>query len=182
MESSLTLNKEELLCDQLEKTALEYCQTLKETNRQNLLQVLQNNDCHKVVAKCVDGENISNAFVCAGYKNHLDILGAFLDRGMNVDIKNQYGDTALIQATRNEESVRLLLNQSGNVDIQGDSGRTALMRASYYSCKEIVQLLLDHNADIDLKSNEGKTAFDFARSQEIKEMIRNHVNTSYVLK
>ena len=56
------------------------------------------------------------------------------------------------------------------------------MCASQYGHKEIVQLLLDFNADIDLKDNKGKTAFDLAETEEIREMIQNHVNTSYVLK
>jgi len=56
------------------------------------------------------------------------------------------------------------------------------MFASSCGYKEIVQLLLDHNADINLKTYNGKTALDLAQTKEIKEMIENHVNTSYVLK
>jgi len=33
-----------------------------------------------------------------------------------------------------------------------------------------------------LKNNQGKTALDMAKTEEIKEMIQNHINTSYVLK
>ena len=156
----------------------------REEIRQSFLQFLQNNDCRELIAKCVDGDNISNAFALTGWRNHPDILQAFLDRGMNIDIKNQYGWTALIAASSHglEESVRLLLNHNANVDIQGDYGWTALMRASYFSRKEIVQLLLDHNAGITLKDKNGKTALDLARNKEIKEMIQNHVNTSYILK
>ena len=148
------------------------------------LQILQNNDCREVIAKCVDGNNLSNAFVRAGVSNHPDILEAFLDQGMNVDIKDRRGFTALIYASDNGylESIRLLLQHNANSDVQSKLGLTALMYASRRSHKEIVQLLLDHNAEKDLKNRNGQTALELAKTQEIKEMIQNHVNTSYILK
>jgi len=217
----LSLSKEELLSDsdKLEKASSEYHQSLgskakrqkllrnkvkkvvreyyfsdTEETEQNLLQVLQNNDCREVISKCVGGVYVSSAFVLAGRRNQREIVLAFLDHGMNVDIKNEYGMTALIEACQNghEELVPVLLDRQANVDIQSSHGYTALMWASRYGRKEIVQLLLDHNADINLKRWDGKTALDLADDdnyikdayivQEIKEMIQNHVNTSYVLK
>ena len=56
------------------------------------------------------------------------------------------------------------------------------MLASQLGRKENVQLLLDHNADVTLRDKAGKTALHYAKTQEIKEMIQNHVNTSYTLK
>ena len=81
-----------------------------------------------------------------------------------------------------EESFRLLSHHNSNVDIQGYNGWTALMYASANGYKNRVQLLLNHNADIHVTRNDGKTALDLAQTREIKEMIRNHVNTSYILK
>ena len=155
-----------------------------EEKRQNLLKVLQNNDCCEVIAKCVDGDNISTAFVCAAIINHTDILQAFFDHKIKVDIKDRYGDTALIYASMNgyTKSVQLMLNHNANLSIQGKDGMTALISASKKGRKEIVQLLLNHNADIDLKNKDGQTALDLAKTHEIKEMIQNHVNTSYILK
>ena len=56
------------------------------------------------------------------------------------------------------------------------------MCASQYGHKEIVQLLLNRGANIDLKNEDGQTALDYAKTDEIKEMIQNHINTSYILK
>ena len=155
-----------------------------EKNRQNLLDVFQNNDFREEISKCMEGDDVSDAFVIAGDRNHRDILQAFIDRGMNIDIKNQSGNTALIKASGmgNEKSVRLLLNQNAKADHQTNEKWTALMHASGHGYKEIVKMLLDHNVNIDLKNNEGKTAVNLAWNKEIKEMIQNHVNTSYVLK
>ena len=149
---TLTLNEEELLSEKLEKVVEEYYENpWNEVKRQALLQVLQNNNCRAGIAKCGDGDKISNAFIRSGFHNHCDILEAFLHHGMNIDIKNQHG-------------------------------WTSLMYASYHGQQEIVQLLLDHNASADLKDKYGKTALDFAKTEEIKKMIQNHVNTSYILK
>ena len=162
----------------------EYNRTESQETRQNLSLVLRNNDRFEIIAKCVDGDKISSAFVFAGDENHVEILQAFLDHGINVDVKDQISNTALIEASAygHEESVRLLLNHNANPDIQNKSGWTALMHACWYENNGIVQLLLDHNADIDLKNSKGKTALDLAQTEQIKEMIQNHVNTSYVLK
>ena len=183
MESS-TLNEEELLGVKLRKFSEEYFVNPSHDNRENLLQLLQNNNCREVIVKCVDGDDMSNAFVCAGWQNHPDIFRAFLNQGMNVDIKNAEGNTALIEACDDghEEIVRLLLNHNANPDVSNNCETTALMRASYNGHQEIVQLLLTCNADKDLKNQFGKVALGIARTKEIKEMIHNHVNTSYVLK
>ena len=183
MESAL--NEEELLNDKLRNVATAYFYNpYNEEERQALILFLQNNDCRELIAKCVDGDTISESFVCAVSDNHVDILQAFFDQGMNVDIKNFRGNTALIGAIANgcEESARLLLDLNANCDLQDENGDTALISASNFGHKELVQLLLNHGADIDLKNNDGDTALDLAISEEIEEMIQNHVNTSYVLK
>ena len=183
METS-TLNEEELISDKLKNVIEEYYQFGGEEMCEALLQFLQNNDCREVIGKCVDGDDIANAFVWAGYRNHSDVLEAFLKQGMNIDTKNIHCEIALFGASYNcnEVSVRLLIKHNANPNLQENSGWTALMGASSRGHKEIVQLLLDHNADIDLKNNDGNTTADLAASKEIKEMIQNRVNTSYVLK
>ena len=181
----LLSSKEKLLSDKLEKLAVEYIYSNGEVEkRQNVLQILQDNDCRELIGKCVDGDKFANASTYASYRNHVDLLQAFLEYGINVDVKDRNGFTALIYACGNghKEIVRLLLNYNTNPDLRNKHGWTALMSASYQGHKEIVQLLLDHNADIDLKNNNGKTALDLARNQEIEEMIQNHVSTTYVLK
>ena len=185
MESSSTSLNEEELSNVFTAAYLAYSSSpWKEEKRQALLQFLQNNDCRRIIAKCVDGDDLSRTLTYAGFKDHVDILQAFLDQGINVDVKDQFGCTALIWASRSSSngSTRLLLEKYSNPNATDNNGFTALMYASEYGHKEIVQLLLNHNADVDFKDNDGWTAHDLARNEEIKEMIQNHVNTSYILK
>ena len=182
---STSLNEKELLDDKLNKVTLAYYQDPEnEGKHQALLEFLQNNDCREVMAKCADGDNFANACLCAGYRDHRDILEAFLKHRINASIKDQYGDTALIAACSNghEELVRLLLAYNIQYDSQDDFGWTALMFASCRGYKEIVQLLLDHGADANLKNSHEQTAIDLAKYENIRYAIKHHVNTSYVLK
>ena len=104
----------------LRRVCVEYYRCADEEKRQALLEVLQNNDYPKEIEKSAHGDLFANSLVWAGQRNHPDILKAFLDQGMNIDIKNIFGYTALIQASTNghEESVRLLLNHNLNPNIQ----------------------------------------------------------------
>ena len=173
------------LSEKLEKALDEYDKTPgSKVKRQALLEFLKINDCRELISKSVDGDKVSNAFTLAGMKNHPDILQAFLDRGMNIDNKNEHGNTALMFASIDcrVELVKLLLDQNANPDIQDNNGWTALLIASQVGHTKIVQLLLDHGADIDLKSNFNFSAHSLAATKKIKKMIENHVNTSYILK
>jgi ankyrin repeat protein len=203
---------------QLEEDGKYYCNNSNSHEaRDRLLHTLQTNDCREIIAAIVNGSDLANAFVRAVVQNHVYILQAFLNHGMNVDIRSQGGSTALMVASYGgrEVCVRLLLDHNAKVDVQSNlgiaalmfacregktkvvemlleknanpdlqdnHGMTALMYASENSRKEIVELLLNRGVDIDLKEKDGKTALDRAKTEEIKEMLRNHVTTSYVLK
>jgi len=139
---STTLNEEELLSDQFEKAVDEYGETFgSEEKREALLNFLQNNDCREMISKCVDGDYISNAFVATGFCNHPDLLQTFLDHGVNVDIKNNLGWTALMYASMNDnkEIVQLLLDHNVDTDLKDKYGRTALELAKTQEIKEMLQ-------------------------------------------
>ena len=183
---STTLNEEELLSDEFEKVLEEYNYCDFKENREAMLHFLQHNNCREVIpiAKCINGDKLAFSFCFASANNHSDILQAFLDQGMNIDIKNKFGNTALILASDfgDRKVVELLLQKNADVNIQSNLGVSALMSAATLGNKEVVQLLLNYNADVDLKNEDGQTALDLAKTEEIKEMIRNHVSASYVLK
>ena len=100
--------------------------------RENLFQFLEKDAFQAIINECKEGDYLANAFVCAGACNHVDILQAFLNHGMNIDIRNQHGSTALSFSSfmGNKESVHFLLNLRANPDIQDKHGWTALTEAS----------------------------------------------------
>ena len=81
--------------------------------------------------------------------------------GIDVNVKNNHGNTALIIASRTggTKIVEMLLEQTGiNVNEKGKNGRTALMQAIMMDRPEIVKKLLKKGADITLEDNSGNTA------------------------
>jgi ankyrin repeat protein len=74
---------------------------------------------------------------------------ALLDQGADVEVRNEVGDTALMQAALNSdrEMMQLLQQRGANVHARGVHGMTALLRALHDPDK--VQLLLLWGARVD---------------------------------
>ena len=123
---------------------------------------------------------LCDAFVKAASRNHTDILKALLNHGMDANIKNRDGWTALIEASckGNDESIRLLLNYHVDLNLAINNW-TPLIYASKYGHIETFHLLFSHGADVDFKTKGGLTVFDFAKTEQVKAILQSN---SYVLK
>jgi ankyrin repeat protein len=66
-------------------------------------------------------------------------------------------------ASRNPETVAILLEHGAHVNARQQAGYSPLMGAAAAGREDLVQLLLDHGADRSLMSEDGKTAADVAR-------------------
>ena len=79
-----------------------------------------------------------------------EIIKALLAGGAEVDARNQYGNTALIEATNcafGDEALKLLLDAGTKVDARNTEGRTALFDAAAKGSDKAVQTLIDAGAD-----------------------------------
>ncbi len=131
--------------------------------QQRLLQILQNNDhCRDIFEACMNEEVLIKAFTCASSNNLVDLLQVFFDLGMNVNVKDQRGSSALLNASSNyhEESTQWCLDHDANVDIQDEKGMTSLMYAVEADEDEITEMLLEKNANPDIQNSHGRTAHD----------------------
>ena len=99
-------------------------------------------------------------FTKAVKENRADVVKDLLQRGADVNEKDDDGNAALMWATciGREEIARLLIDQGAILDEKNYGGRTALMWAAVYRCEGTVRLLLYRGASLDVKDNEGKTA------------------------
>ncbi len=156
-----------------------------EHSADDLIAFLRNNDCRTILSAAVRGDVFVEMFTDAAYYNHLDLVKVCVENGIDMDILSEAGKTALMYACMNNrvDVASYLLEHQADVNRQDDDeGLTALMHTVSFGHKGIIQLLLDHNADIDLKNNRGKTALDLTKKEYIKEILQNHVTSSYVLK
>ena len=64
-------------------------------------------------------------FVSAADRGDYDVVSSLLSRGIDIDQKNRYGNTALIDASSmgHERVVSLLIERGANIDIQNNNVR-----------------------------------------------------------
>ncbi len=100
-----------------------------------------------------------DAFVEAACSGHSDIVKLFLDKGMNVDVKNPNGITALMCASAygRPETVELLLSRGANANATDETGETALLKASCKGHTDVVNLLVEKGVDAELAQKQGVT-------------------------
>ena len=79
---------------------------------------------------------------------------AEIDAGADVNVKNEYGETVLMNKT-SVEIAELLIKSGADVNLQDKKGKTAL----FYQYKpEIVQMLINAGADVNVKDEDEQTA------------------------
>jgi eukaryotic-like serine/threonine-protein kinase len=95
-----------------------------------------------VIEETVEPSN-SEKFFSAAADGDLETLQSLLKSGVDVNLKNADGKTALMIATDNGslEEVQLLLQQGANVNVQDPEGRTPLAIAKQNEYSEIAELL-----------------------------------------
>jgi len=116
-----------------------------------------------------DGDDL----VKAASTGNLSRVHALIEEGVDVDLKNNNGTSALIASIEegHEEIVLTLLDRGANVD-QAKNGVTALIRASSLGQEAIVQALLAKGAQVNLKDDFGGSPLRYAKTQNIKELLK----------
>jgi ankyrin repeat protein len=93
---------------------------------------------------------------------NLESVSFILSKGININISDSSGETALLAAIRNKKDdvVQFLLKARANPNIkeQDQRGRTPLIAALEQGSEIAFQMLLEAGADINESSNYGETA------------------------
>lgn len=106
------------------------------------------------------------------------------DKRTEVNAATEYGTTALIAATTdddgfrsaNRDCVALLIAHGASVNAKDRQGFTPLMGASFYGDLEVVKILVDNGADLSARDNQGQTALSLAkqsRRHDIAKFLEN---------
>lgn len=102
-----------------------------------------------------------------GYTNAVEIL---LEKGFDVNEKNENGDSALLIAVlnNNRDVLELLLEYGADINNKNNAGETPLIKAADAGNIPILKKLLQKGADVNAKDEDGNTALIIAASENEK--------------
>ena len=102
-----------------------------------------------------------------------DIFKLMLDKGADVDARNQNGQTLLIWAAlMNKFNLcQWLLTKGAHIDARDNSGYTALIKTAEEGHYHICKLLLEEKADPTIRDNQGQIALQWAKKRSYSGII-----------
>ena len=109
----------------------------------------------------------------AAFKGDTEKTSQLLAEGVEIDGKNEYGNTALMIAAQKGhlEIVKSLIAGGADVNQRNRVGITALMFAAKRGHLEIVKALLAAGADVNVRTEGGVTALFAAESERHTEVV-----------
>lgn len=127
----------------------------------------------KEIPSSSDGEYNSFALLLAVEAGNREVVTLLLDKGVDINAKDNGGLTALIMAASegHSEIIALLLKRGADINAEDKWGRIALMLASKKGHKEVVALLLDNGANLNARTDNGETALMMATKKEVIELL-----------
>ncbi len=128
---------------------------------EELIIAVKLNDLNRVkeLVKKESKESINKAFILALLEKYTNIAKFLLNRGADINSKDEDGKTALLIAIwdRNFDMAKILINRGADVNIVDNKGDTPLTYASRGGNLNIIKLLIDKGADINKKTEQGLT-------------------------
>jgi len=128
---------------------------------------------------------LNAALSTAAFKGDVPRVQALLNRGADVNARDQSGEHILGWAARGGsfETLQLLLNQGADVNARhAVTNSTALIVAAFYSQKQSVRLLLVRGANPDVRNWNGHTALMLAAGgghlEIVKELLASRADKS----
>lgn len=125
------------------------------------------------VEASVDGkdEDAKTALHKAVQERKKAIVTKLLKTGVNVNLADDMGNTALHFSRYEPRLTKLLLKSGANVDIVNKAGKTTLHRASTAGQEEVVKILLKNGADVNLPDYFGNLALHRTYSLKIAQLL-----------
>ncbi|KAK5989711.1 Ankyrin repeat domain-containing protein 6 [Cladobotryum mycophilum] len=114
------------------------------------------------------------------YESHVAIVRLLLEHGLDLDMVDPNGRTALHTAASqgHETILKLLLEKGADLQLKDYNGRTALHIASSQGYDVVTQLLLESGVNVGAKDKLGSTALDLAVQRAIMDLIPQDIQVT----
>jgi len=147
----------------------------KEKGLSNVCEFLEENGAKEFIDK-KKAEELGQELIkeCGQEKINFEKVKELINKGADIEAKNNDGKTSLMIASNNghSEVVKLLLEKGADIEAKNENGRTSLMMASHKGHSEIVKLLLENGANIEAKNVNGETSLMYASSNGNSEVVK----------
>lgn len=151
-------------------------------------------EINKLIKKL--GEDEINELIKDGYMNettllhfaavngYVDIVKVLLEKGADVNAKNNYRHTPLHSAVinGNVNVVNALLGEKADVKAVDKNGDTPLHFAAINRHIEIIKTLLENGADVDAKNKDGSTLLNLTNNKDTKRILIGVVAAHYLIR
>ena len=138
-----------------------------ENGNSEIIKLLVGKDTEELITK-LEIKFIPENFIDVSRKGQLKIVESFISAGMSVDVKDNLGKTALMEATSNnqKEVIKLLISKGANINEKDKNGKTPILLAYEKGNNEIIELLA------------GKENTELIKKLEIKFTPENFIEAS----
>lgn len=131
--------------------------------------------------KCKKPELIANKILDyplkrAANQGLLETCRLFIQYGADVNHHGDDGGTVLHQACwqyKNENILKLLVENGANVDAKDNNGNTPLMGCARTNRYENIKTLVDLGANLNIKNNKGLSLLDMVAEQDFRNFLIN---------
>jgi ankyrin repeat protein/L-ascorbate metabolism protein UlaG (beta-lactamase superfamily) len=127
--------------------------------------------------ECASAQNCKNTvnppLINAAIRN-AELIAYLLDKGVDINIQNRDGDTALIYSVYGDSlaPMQVLLQRKAKLNIQNNRGQTALILACQNMNLVKVNLLINTGCDISKQDKTGQNALHIAAIKGNPELVR----------
>lgn len=152
----------------------------------NLIGLGENDEAKSILENMIDvdvqDEKGNTPLMYAVYQGNYKIVEYLVDKGTNVNQKNNEGKTPLhetagytymgVDGYEGRKSIlKLLIDNNANINEKDKDGNTPLHYAIFKMHNGLVDVILEHGGDCTLKNNNGMTAIDFAVLKQDHEIV-----------
>lgn len=142
---------------------------------QSAIMLAVEQDFQTVTAKLIaKGASLNGALINAADKGNVDLLSKLLDKGADVNAKDEDEVSALMRAAGggHVDAMLKLIEKGANLNTKNIQGGTALMWAAARGHEQIVIKLIEYSVDVNAVSNDGRTAYALAVAKGHSEIAK----------